>query len=134
MKKGLLTLFLLAVLSLSACAGSSTTESTAGIATVPAEYAGKTNPLGADAATAGADLFQTHCAACHGPQGHGDGPAGASLSPAPRNLPELSATVDDGYLFWRISTGKDGTAMVAWKGVLSEEQIWQIVTFIRTLK
>ncbi|MBK8420507.1 cytochrome c [Candidatus Villigracilis saccharophilus] len=40
----------------------------------------------------------------------------------------------DDYLFWRISFGKDGTAMIAWKDVLTEEQIWQIIAFIRTLE
>ena len=127
-------LLILAALILAACASSERTESTTGLAPVPSEYAGKTNPLGSDAAAAGADLFQTNCTACHGPQGHGDGPAGASLDPAPKNLPELSATVEDDYLFWRISTGREGTAMVGWKGILTEEQIWQIVSFIRTLK
>ncbi len=134
MKKGLLTLFILAVLILTACATNERTESTTGLAPVPSEYSGKTNPLGPDAASAGEVLFNTNCAACHGPQGHGDGPAGATLSPAPKNLPELSKTATDDYLFWRISTGKEGTAMVGWKGILTEEQVWQVISFIRTLK
>src|SRR5512139_59202 len=57
---------------------------------VPAEYADKTNPLSTDAATAGALVFDTNCSICHGPQGHGDGPAGVSLDPAPKNLVELT--------------------------------------------
>jgi mono/diheme cytochrome c family protein len=47
---------------------------------------------------------------------------------------ELQSTVADDYLFWRIHNGKTGTAMVAWKGILTDEQIWQVVSFIRTLK
>ena len=93
-----------------------------------------TNPLSTDAAAAGADVFKNNCVACHGSQGHGDGPASTALDPAPKNLPELGTIVDDDYLFWRISTGKPGTAMTAWKGVLTDEQIWQVVSFIRTLK
>ena len=81
-----------------------------------------------------ARLFKTNCESCHGPQGHGDGPAGAALDPAPKNLAELQAMAGDDYLFWRISTGKEGTSMVPWKGVLSDDQIWQVVAFIRTLK
>lgn len=128
------------VFTLAACAGTPAAgvePTTAGVsapAAVPAGYAGKTNPLGPEAAAAGEVIFNTNCSACHGPQGHGDGPAGASLSPQPKNLPALAATVGDDYIFWRISTGKQGTAMVAWKGVLSDEQIWQVVAFIRTLK
>jgi mono/diheme cytochrome c family protein len=71
---------------------------------------------------------------CHGAQGHGDGPAGQSLEPRPRNLAELQPKAGDDFLFWRISEGKPGTSMVAWKGILTEERIWQVVSFLRTLK
>ncbi|MEJ5240245.1 MAG: c-type cytochrome [Anaerolineales bacterium] len=102
--------------------------------TVPASYAGKTNPLGPEAASAGAELYNTYCSSCHGPKGLGDGPAASALNPRPHNLQELREQVGDDYLFWRISEGVEGTAMVAWKGVLSEEQIWQVIVFIHTLK
>jgi mono/diheme cytochrome c family protein len=133
MKKDILILFVLVTLTLAACSSEPAKSTTAPVS-VPADYTGLTNPLDSDAATAGSDIFENSCVVCHGPQGHGDGPAGASLDPAPKNLPELSAIVADDYLFWRISTGKEGTAMVAWKGVLTDEQIWQLVSFIRTLK
>ncbi len=123
---------MLAALVLAACGGGA--EPVATLVPVPAEFAGQTNPLGADAASAGAEVFKTNCAACHGETGLGDGPAGAALDPAPKNLAELQAQAGDDYLFWRITTGKEGTSMVAWKGVLTEEQIWQTVSFIRTLK
>lgn len=123
------------VLLLTACGGSSTTSAeNATLAPVPADYAGLTNPLGAEAASAGAEVFRTNCEMCHGPQGHGDGPAGQSLDPRPRNLASIQAAAGDDFLFWRIREGKPGTSMVAWKGILSDEQIWQTVSFIRTLK
>ncbi len=103
-------------------------------APVPAEYAGLTNPLDADAADKGAEVFRTNCAMCHGPEGHGDGPAGQALDPKPRDLAKLQTEAGDDFLFWRIREGKPGTSMVAWKGILSEEQIWQAISFIRTLK
>ena len=131
MKKYLPIILVLGALILAAC-GESAAPATPEV--VPAEYAGKTNPLGADAATEGAKVFQVNCEACHGPQGHGDGPAGVALDPQPKNLPDLAATVGDDYLFWRISTGKPGTSMAPWAGILTEEQIWQAVAFIRTLK
>jgi mono/diheme cytochrome c family protein len=134
MKKVLLLMLALSALTLASCGSSSNSNAIATLATVPPEYAGKTNPFGADVASAGADVFKTNCEACHGPQAHGDGPAGAALDPKPRNLLELAKSVGDDYFFWRISTGKDGTSMVAWRGVLTDEQIWQTVAFIRTLK
>lgn len=131
MKRIAMILLVLAVL-LTACSGSPK-ESTA-IAPVPAAYAGKTNPLGAEAAVEGAAIFHNSCEPCHGPQGHGDGPAGVTLDPAPKNLADLQVKVGDDYLFWRISDGKDGTSMSPWKNILTEEQIWQLVAFINTLK
>jgi len=130
MKKVLFVMLVLAALTLAACGGSAPATP----APVPAEYAGMTSPLGADAAADGAEVFKTNCESCHGPQGHGDGPAGVALDPQPKNLATFAPTVGDDYLFWRVSAGKEGTSMVAWKGVLTDEQIWQTVAFIRTLK
>ena len=134
MKRFLLGIFVIIAMVLTACNKSKSTENVDAIAPVPAAFAGRTNPLGTDAALAGADIFDGYCTSCHGESGHGDGPAGASLEPAPKNLAELQTQVGDDYLFWRISTGKPGTSMVAWQGILTDEQIWQVAAFIRTLK
>jgi mono/diheme cytochrome c family protein len=43
-------------------------------------------------------LFSTRCTACHGPTGHGDGPAAVSLNPKPRNYHDTAwqaVTKDD---------------------------------------
>jgi mono/diheme cytochrome c family protein len=125
-------MFLLCMLVVAAC-GTPAAPSTV-IPPVPAEYAGKTSPLGADAAERGLLDYVSYCEACHGAGGHGDGPASAALNPPPASLPKLAAQVGDDYLFWRISEGKPGTAMVGWGNVLNEEQIWQVVAYIRTLK
>ena len=134
--KRIVFLVLVGLIFLTACStGSNSPKSNdnAPLATVPAEYAGKTNPFGEEMAAEGAKIFQANCEMCHGPQGHGDGPAGQSLEPHPKNLVTLQKSVGDDYLFWRVSEGKPGTSMVAWKGILGEEQIWQVVSFMRTL-
>lgn len=136
MKKFILVI-LVSVFLVAACGGSETSSSSdpnATLAPVPAEYAGLTNPLGAEAADEGAEVFQSNCQACHGPEGHGDGPAGQALDPRPKDLAELQENAGDDFLFWRIREGKPGTSMVAWKGILTDEQIWQTVSFIRSLK
>lgn len=55
----------------------------------------------------GKDLFLQHCAACHGEDGDGNGPAGATLSPPPANLAHALQTdlVSDEYLMWTIREG-----------------------------
>ncbi|MBK9925653.1 MAG: c-type cytochrome [Anaerolineales bacterium] len=136
MRKISITILVLSILLLTACSSneSSSPQAIGTLESVPAEYAGKTNPLGAEAATEGANVFHANCEACHGTQGHGDGPAGQAIDPRPQNLAALQTVATDEYLFWRISEGKYGTSMVGWKGVLKEEQIWQVVAFLRTLK
>ena len=131
MKKVLFAVLVLAAFVLAACGGSAAPATPA---PVPAEYAGMTSPLGPDAAAAGAEIYKVNCESCHGPKGYGDGPAGAALDPTPKNLTELTPLVGDDFLYWRVNTGKEGTSMVAWKGVLTDEQIWQVVAYVRILK
>jgi hypothetical protein len=107
----------------------------------PDEFAGLTNPLADDtvALTAGKDIFEVNCATCHGPEGAGDGPSAAGLDPKPANLSdgEMMPTMNDGYLFWRVSKGGSvepfNSAMPAWETVLTEEQRWQVISYVRTL-
>jgi hypothetical protein len=49
------------------------------------KYAGLSNPLPrtAEIVSGGPQLYEQNCAACHGAQGLGDGPAGRSLNPPP---------------------------------------------------
>jgi mono/diheme cytochrome c family protein len=53
-----------------------------------------------------AELFATRCTPCHGPQGMGNGPASAALTPPPRNFHDK-----------------------AWQGAVSDEHIEQIIQF-----
>ncbi len=131
----LILLGMMAVL-ISACGDGQPSGSDASAPSVPAEYAGKTNALAdsSDAVTEGKSVFESTCSACHGNTGLGDGPAAVSLTPSPASLVELNKTVGDDYLFWRISEGKKGTAMVGWKTILTEDQIWQIISYVRTLE
>ncbi len=135
MKRSFLLFAILTLLTVTSCASKSAdTQVTGTPEPIPSEYAGLTNPLGAEAAPEGAKIFKGYCESCHGPQGHGDGPAGAALNPKPKNLAEFAPTVGDDYLFWRVSAGVPGSSMVGWKGILKDEQIWQVITFIRALK
>ena len=92
-------------------------------------------PLAAQAGdvAAGKAKFDLFCASCHGPGGKGDGPAAAAL-PAPKPANWTSAAVQketDGELFWKMSNGRG--AMPPWKH-LPEQERWEIVNYIRTLK
>lgn len=79
----------------------------------------------------GAAIWATTCAACHGPEGRGDGPVTARLPKKPKDLTRIAPPpiFPDGVLAYRIATG--GVVMPAWAGVLSEQDIWDLVNFIR---
>jgi mono/diheme cytochrome c family protein len=97
----------------------------------PAKEAGRKNPVPADKASLerGGKLYKTHCAACHGEKGRGDGPAGAGLTPRPADLMMMAMHHPDGDLAWKIATGRG--AMPGWKSTLTADQIWDLVNFIK---
>ena len=104
---------------------------------VPAPYGGVRNPLPktADTIRPGGALYRERCAGCHDPSGMGHGDAGLALYPSPALLADLirmPQAVDE-YLLWAISEGGApfGTQMPAFKDTLSQEQIWQIITYMR---
>jgi mono/diheme cytochrome c family protein len=107
--------------------------------TPPPEYADRTDPYAGqiNAVTAGEKIYQSNCSSCHGDKGKGDGPVAMSLDPKPANLAANMSSFSDAYLFWRINEGGQfepfHSVMPAWKNVLSEEQIWQVISFLRTL-
>ncbi len=82
----------------------------------------------------GAQLFQAQCAACHGMQGHGDGPLATSLNPKPTALAEhLRARERSLFALHQIiSNGVPGTAMQGF-GSLSDEDRWALAFFVGTL-
>ncbi len=108
----------------------------------PHEYEDLTNPFGNDdheAVEAGEAIYETNCATCHGPKGAGDGLGAEGLDPKPANLADahMMEELSDGYLFWRVSEGGTfepfNSAMPPWKGVLSEDERWQVITYLRSL-
>ena len=77
--------------------------------------------------------IETNCVSCHGASGKGDGPAAAALPP-PKPANWTAAAVQsqsDGEIFWKMSNGRG--AMPPWKH-LPEQERWEIVNYIRTLK
>lgn len=96
------------------------------------------NAFAADAA-AGKVKYQQFCGACHGPTGKGDGPGAASLNPRPRDHTDSKymKTLSDDQLFkitkmGGAAVGKSPT-MPPWGGALSDQDIKNVVAFIRSL-
>jgi cytochrome c oxidase cbb3-type subunit III len=84
------------------------------------------NPyIGPEDQKAGAALFRSQCAGCHGPDGNGTG-AGPNI--ASGRLPHGDS---DEAVFRTISKGLPGTSMPGFS--FSGLQIWQLVTHLRAL-
>lgn len=142
------TLFFLKIffifLLISACSKDSSQEQFqsiegSGVNLVPQEYVNKVNPYSdiEKLRERGKESFQKYCASCHGENGEGNGPAAVSLDPKPQNLKDTQSKVADNYLFWRISEGGSmdpfKSSMPPWKSLLNDQQIWEIITFIRSI-
>jgi mono/diheme cytochrome c family protein len=83
----------------------------------------------------GAALFAKHCASCHGGRGMGDGAMAAKLKSPPPNLTdaEWKHGPTDGEIFTLIRDGAKNAGMKAYRGVLTDRQMWDLVNHIRSL-
>ncbi|MHB1142900.1 MAG: FTR1 family protein [Sulfuricaulis sp.] len=88
-------------------------------------------PKAAPDLKAGAALYKEHCAACHGAEGRGDGPAGKGLEPAPSNFHDGERMAQRSVygLYNTITLGVDGTGMAAYKH-LNEDERWALAFYV----
>ena len=77
------------------------------------------------AVRAGAQLFHTECAKCHGEDGRG-------LHSRPAVISTRIALASDGDLFWLMQNGVPWKGMPPWM-MLPETERWQLVTYLRSL-
>lgn len=83
----------------------------------------------------GDKLFGTECAACHGLDGHKLTDAGRWMYPRAADLisPEVQQ-YSDRELFWIVKNGIRLSGMPAFGRVESDEHIWNLVHYLRTLR
>ena len=86
--------------------------------------------------TNGEKIFENNCSVCHGLKGNGDGPMASQFDPSPAVLSNPKLTGDANTTaydnFEVINVGIANTAMIAWAGLLSENQIWDVTYYLRT--
>jgi len=82
----------------------------------------------------GKNLFETNCSGCHGTEGKGDGVAGATLNPKPRNFhseegwknsPKISG------IYKTLQEGIPGSGMASYSTLTPEER-FSIIHYVRT--
>lgn len=102
---------------------------------VPDRFKHMDNPVEADnqSLRIGQSLYRRNCRSCHGAEGSGDGREAADLETTLRDFgSEEVQNQTDGELFFKTSEGRN--EMPGFKADLIEEDIWNIINFIRTLK
>jgi len=89
----------------------------------------------------GRRLYVKYCSPCHGPSGRGDGYNSANLDPQPKDLTDRDepymANLTNTEIYEVIQKGGKGLDMAplmpVFGGTLSQEEMWDLVSFVRTL-
>ena len=88
----------------------------------------------------GKTYYYSYCIACHGWMMHGDGPSAVELNPRPRTLTrgDYMNKKTNLELFTVIKGGGEAvslsSSMPNWGNVLQDQDIWNIVAFIRAMQ
>ena len=82
----------------------------------------------------GEGMFIKNCSKCHGLNGNGYGVVAHGFTTFPRQLWAWNNTgpETDGYLFWFITNGRSD--MPPWGLILSENERWDLINYIKTIK
>jgi mono/diheme cytochrome c family protein len=102
---------------------------------VPANFTSMKNPIAQSAASTktGLDLYTKNCASCHGKAGLGDGVKARSLKTFPGDFSKADFQGQtDGDHFYKTKTGR--SEMPKYDGKLADNDIWNVVNYMRTLK
>jgi mono/diheme cytochrome c family protein len=102
---------------------------------VPANFKSMKNPVAmGDASTkAGLALYTKNCASCHGKAGLGDGVKARALKTFPGDFSKADFQGQtDGDHFYKTKTGRG--EMPKYEGKLTDNDIWNVINYMRTLK
>lgn len=86
-------------------------------------------------------VYGKYCFYCHGREGRGDGAIGIAVTPHPvdfvgdkrkmaKSDEELFKSISEGI---RREVGSDEMAMPRWKDILTEDEIWDALAYVRKL-
>lgn len=82
----------------------------------------------------GQPLFEKHCMECHGRTGDGRGPVGYYLAVEPADFLSIESRMkSDSELISIIKDGIRSDEMHGWEKILSDQDIHDVLSYIRTL-
>lgn len=90
----------------------------------------------------GKEIYDKRCTWCHGAEGDGGGAAKDRLNPPPRDFTSgnykirssdfADPTPNDDDVFRMIRDGMPGTAMPGWSSLLTEQDMWDLVAYVKS--
>lgn len=134
-------LALVAMLVAGCSGGEEKTPSPAGKTAAPASAGTSEVNRDGDLA-AGKKIYEEYCHFCHGMKGYGDGPVGIAISPHPADFihDDKRMSQSDEKLFESITygiqkeMGGEEMAMPRWKEILSAQERWDVLAYVRELE
>jgi mono/diheme cytochrome c family protein len=79
----------------------------------------------------GARTYEQHCAVCHGGAAKRISPLQNKFSPAVPQLVNRVPHDPDAEFWWITKHGYRLTGMPAWDGILSDDEIWKVIAFVK---
>jgi|SRR5712671_5206695 len=92
---------------------------------------GNPMPASEENLMAAAKLYRQMCSRCHGVSKESDNNYGQSFYPPAPQLALHRTSYTDSEMFWIVKHGIRNTAMPAWGNLLSDDDIWNVVTLVR---
>jgi len=93
-------------------------------------------------AAKGKEIYDKRCTWCHGADGDGAGAAKELLNPPPRDFTSGNYKIksssfedmvpNDDDIYRMIRDGMPGTAMPGWSDILKEQDMWNLVAYVKT--
>jgi mono/diheme cytochrome c family protein len=78
----------------------------------------------------GIKLYRGHCAMCHGAPDHPERRFGHPFYPPAPQFMDEAPDMPENQNFYTIQHGVRWTGMPGWKSTLTDEEIWELVTFL----
>jgi len=107
-------------------------------AAAPTSFHRSPTQFSIDAIATGARIYATHCVACHGDDGRGEGAQSVRLSTWPPTFASpLLGRRAEGELFWHIVAGmrdaRGRMTMPAFGNDIDDTQTWAVIDYLKTL-
>jgi thiosulfate dehydrogenase len=91
-------------------------------------------PVSDETLLAGMKIFRTNCAGCHGEFNRPSSWGTKGFYPRVPQFADTPSELSAAEMFFVVKHGIRYSGMGAWNGMISDSEIWQVVTFLTNIK